>query len=82
MDKRAADRARALERARRKCESAVLPLEGVEGVALGEADGAPVISVLVSRVSAALRAHVPVEVDGIPVRLERTGPFVAQPRRR
>jgi hypothetical protein len=82
MDKRASGRARALERARRKCESELLSLEGVEGVALGESDGAPVISVLVSRVSPALRAHVPAEVDGIPVRLERSGHFVAQPRKR
>ena len=68
----------AAERALRKCERALMRLDGVEGVALSGVDGALEIAVLVSRLTRQLRAQIPAQIDGVRVRIEKTGSFSAQ----
>jgi len=55
-----------------------LAIDGVVGHGIGlGADGEPVIEVYLGRRSASARAALPNMIEGISVRVEVTGPFVA-----
>jgi hypothetical protein len=51
----------------------VLGRKGVSGTAVGESDGAPCLLVYLS--DAGAREGIPGRVDGVPVKIEVTGPF-------
>lgn len=51
----------------------VLGRPGVSGTAVGESGGAPCLLVYVN--DAAARKGIPSRVDGVPVKVEVTGPF-------
>jgi hypothetical protein len=62
---------------KRRHSRELLALEDVVGHGIGEsADGTPVIEVYLGRRNARTKARVPAAIEGIPVRVEVTGPFV------
>lgn len=67
----------AFSQARKQAE-AWLDIAGVEGVAEGESDGEPCITVFVSLEEAAKK--IPASCHGIKVVIEHTDPFGAQPQ--
>lgn len=74
---KATDSAATLEKALRKSERSVMQLPGVTGVALTEVEGRPHIAVYVERLTKNLRAKIPNEYDGVPVKIEVSGGFKA-----
>jgi len=68
---------RTVKAALRRLEREVLSLDGVTGVALAEAGGAPQLVVYVERITPALRSRIAGHCDGVPVKLEASGPFEA-----
>lgn len=58
-----------------KAEQWMDDIDGVEGVAEGEQDGKPTITVFVSKEEA--KAKLPTELEGYPVVVEENGPFEA-----
>ena len=77
MTMKADDSATALATALRKSERSIMKLPGVTGVALTEVDGRPHIAVYVEQLTKNLRAKIPNEVDGVPVKIEVSGAFKA-----
>ena len=63
-----------------KHEMEWMTVPGVTGIGIGERSRAPglAIRVYVERITPALRARIPAEVEGHPVELEATGEFKAQ----
>ncbi len=51
----------------------LMQIDGVVGVGIGEADGRPVITVLVREDSESVRRNVPPELDGHPTRIQVVG---------
>lgn len=64
-----------LEKARADLTKLVMGREGVAGTAVGERKGAPCLIVYVT--GDAGKKGVPSEVRGIPVKVEKSGPFRA-----
>ena len=54
-----------------------LALDGVAGTAVAEHDGQPCIQVFVTRLSTALAAAIPSQVEGYRVIVQEAGPFRA-----
>jgi len=72
------DQAEEIERTFARAERAVMRLEGVNGVALGEESGKPCIVVYVDRATPELRRRVVAVCKDMRLRLEESGPFQAQ----
>jgi hypothetical protein len=70
----------AAERAQSNHEDRILDLSGVAGLGIGAADvvnGDALIEIYVEKLSAAARAALPTNLDGVPVRVIETGEFAA-----
>jgi hypothetical protein len=59
-------------------ERRLMKIPGVEGVALGDAGGKPAIIVYVSDASAAAIRELPAELEGVPLRVVRSGRVTSQ----
>lgn len=58
--------------------SALLDVEGIEGVGEGEtADGEPCVQVMVSVRTAEVERHIPASIEDFPVEVVETGTFMA-----
>jgi hypothetical protein len=54
----------------------LMALPGVTGTGLGSCDGVPCIAVFVTDLTEELKEKIPEELDGHPVKIEISGPFV------
>lgn len=66
-----------IERVLERVTEEWMRVPGVVGTGLGLCDGTPCIKVFVSRPPEELEPPIPEEVEGHPVRFERSGPFEA-----
>lgn len=67
-----------IERVLERVTDGWMKIPGVVGTGLGLCEGVPCIKVFVTRPPEELDLPIPDEVDGHPVRFERTGPFRAR----
>lgn len=64
-----------IETVLRELTERLMPLPGVQGIALGLSDGQPCIRVLVRETSVVARLALPASQDGWPLRVEVAGMF-------
>ncbi len=55
----------------------LMDIPGVSGIGIGDRNGAPVIVIMVRRLTPELRARLPRELEGHPVILEESGEIIA-----
>jgi hypothetical protein len=65
------------EDVKKRHEAELMKIKDVEGVAIGEKDGKTCLVVYVAKDSPRLREAIPRQIEGVEVRIEESGEFVA-----
>ena len=67
-----------VQTAHRRLANRLIDLPGVSGIAIGKSRGGPCLTVMVGGKNKGLLGRIPKRFGGYPVRVEKTGDFVAR----